>query len=60
MADQSRQPDGTEIDQRHAEAAAEDAAMRAIDGDDGHGTIAFDEDCIGVGHQGAPGVFFAR
>jgi hypothetical protein len=34
--------------------------MRAIDGDDGHGTIAFDEDCIGVGHQGAPGVFFAR
>ena len=35
MTDQSRQPDGAEIDQRHAEAAAEDAEYGVL-GDDAH------------------------
>jgi hypothetical protein len=35
MADQSRQPDGAEIDQRHAETPAENAESR-IFGDDAH------------------------
>src|SRR5258708_7623284 len=29
-------------------------AMRAVDGDDGHRSIAFDKNCIGIGHGCAP------
>ena len=35
MTDQARQPDGAEIDQRHAEAAAKDSENGVL-GDDAH------------------------
>jgi hypothetical protein len=34
--------------------------MRAVDGNDGHGTIAFDEHAIGFGHGTLPVVFLPR
>ena len=34
------------------------AAMRPIDGDDGHRSVAFDEHCVGLGHAALPCALF--